>query len=101
MLVHRARTKRGHDECFDRKAAGTFSQLKISGAASLGGTLTAAEVNDFTPTIGQKFTILTAASVTGTFANSTVAINGSEHLVVPYTPTGVVLRRHLVEVVGQ
>ncbi len=68
-----------------------YSQLKISGTASLGGTLTAALVNSFTPTVGQTFTILTASSVTGTFTNSTIAINSSEHFAISYTATGVVL----------
>src|SRR5205807_3832418 len=68
-----------------------YSQLQITGAASLGGTLKAAEVSGFTPTIGQAFTILKAASVTGTFANSTIAINGTEHFNVTYTATNVVL----------
>jgi hypothetical protein len=68
-----------------------FSQLQVSGAASLGGTLTAALVNGFTPTVGQTFTVVTASSVTGTFSNSTIAINPTEHFVVSYTSTGVVL----------
>src|SRR4029077_18791780 len=68
-----------------------LSQLQITGTASLGGTLTAAVVNGFTPTVGQAFTILTASSVSGTFTNSTIAINGSEHFVVSYTATSVVL----------
>jgi len=68
-----------------------YSQLQVTGAASLGGTLTAAEVNAFTPTMGQTFTVLKAASITGVFANSTIAINGSEHFVVSYTSTSVVL----------
>jgi hypothetical protein len=68
-----------------------FSQLQVSGAASLGGTLTAALVSGFTPTVGQTFTVLTTSSVTGTFSNSTIAINGTEHFAVSYTSTGVVL----------
>jgi len=68
-----------------------FSQLQVSGAASLGGTLTAALVNGFTPTVGQTFTVLTASSVAGTFSNSTIAINSTEHFAVSYTSTGVVL----------
>jgi fibronectin-binding autotransporter adhesin len=68
-----------------------FSQLQVSGTASLGGTLTAALVNGFAATVGQAFTVLTASSVTGTFANSTIAINGSEHFVVSYTSNSVVL----------
>ena len=68
-----------------------YSQVKITGAASLGGTLTAALINSFTPTVGQTFTILTASSVTGTFTNTTIAINSNEHFVVSYTSTSVVL----------
>jgi hypothetical protein len=68
-----------------------YSQLKITGTASLGGTLTAALVNTFTPAIGQSFTILTASSVSGTFTNSTIAINSSEHFAISYTATSVVL----------
>jgi hypothetical protein len=68
-----------------------FSQLQVSGAASLGGTLTAALVSGFTPTVGQTFTVLKAGSVTGTFSNSTIVINGTEHFAVSYTSTGVVL----------
>jgi hypothetical protein len=41
--------------------------------------------------VGSTFTVLTAASVTGTFSNATIAINGSEHFNVSYTSTGVVL----------
>src|SRR4029077_209992 len=45
----------------------------------------------FTPTIGSTFTVLTAGSVTGTFSNSAIGINGTEHFNVSYTSTGVVL----------
>jgi len=48
-------------------------------------------VNGFTPTVGQTFTVLTASSVAGTFSNSTIAINSTEHFAVSYTATGVVL----------
>jgi hypothetical protein len=68
-----------------------YSQLQITGAASLGGTLTAGEINSFTPAIGQMFIVLKAASIAGTFANSTIGINGSEHFNVSYTSTTVVL----------
>ncbi len=68
-----------------------YSQLKISGTASLGGTLAVTLINSFTPTIGQTFTILTAKSITGTFTNTTIAINSSEQFDISYTSTGVVL----------
>jgi hypothetical protein len=68
-----------------------YSQLKVSGTASLGGTLTAALVNAFTPTVGQTFSVLTGSSVSGTFTNTTIAINSSEHFAISYTATSVVL----------
>jgi fibronectin-binding autotransporter adhesin len=70
-----------------------YSQVKISGKASLGGTLAVTLVNSFTPTIGQTFTVLTAAGGLGgtTFSNSTIAINSSEQFDISYTSTGVVL----------
>jgi fibronectin-binding autotransporter adhesin len=68
-----------------------YSQLQASGTANLAGTLTVALASGFHPTVGSSFTVLTAESVTGTFSNSTIAINGSEHFNVSYTSTGVVL----------
>jgi hypothetical protein len=70
-----------------------YSELKITGAASLGGTLSAALISGFTPKIGQTFTILTATGGLGgtEFTNSTIAINSNEQFDVSYTSTGVVL----------
>jgi hypothetical protein len=49
----------------------TYDQLNITGAATLtGSTLTVAFVNGYTPVSGATFTILDAASLTGTFATS-------------------------------
>jgi hypothetical protein len=68
-----------------------YSQLQVGGSAALAGTLTVALASGFTPTIGSTFTVLTASSISGTFSNSTIAINSSEHFNVSYTSTGVVL----------
>ncbi len=68
-----------------------YSQLKVVGAANLSGTLKATLINAFTPTVGQTFTVLSATSVAGTFSNSTIAINSSEHFAISYTATSVVL----------
>ncbi len=68
-----------------------YSELKVSGTASLGGTLAVTLINSFTPAIGNTFTVLTATSVTGTFTNTTIAINSGEHFVISYTSTSVVL----------
>ncbi|HTS35843.1 MAG TPA: hypothetical protein VMH04_09240 [Candidatus Solibacter sp.] len=68
-----------------------YSQVKPTLAATLGGTLTAPLIAGFTPTVGQAFTVVSGKSVTGTFSNSTIAINSSEHFAISYTATGVVL----------
>lgn len=68
-----------------------YSQLQVGSTASLAGTLTVTLASGFTPTIGSTFTVLKAGTVTGTFSNSTIAINSSEHFAVSYTSTGVVL----------
>jgi fibronectin-binding autotransporter adhesin len=75
-------------------AAGTgFSQLKVTGAAALAGTInfTVATAFQASLTLGEKFTVLTASSVAGKFSNSEIAINSSLHFNVTYTTTGVVL----------
>jgi hypothetical protein len=74
--------------------AGTgFSQIKVTGAAALAGTISFTVAAGFQSslTLGETFTVLTASSVTGTFSNSTIAINSSFHFTVTYTATGVVL----------
>jgi YVTN family beta-propeller protein len=49
--------------------AGTqYSQLAVSGSASLAGALNVRFLNGFAPSLGNSFTILTASSVSGTFA---------------------------------
>jgi hypothetical protein len=68
-----------------------YSQLQISGAANLAGMLAAPVIGGFTPTLGETFTVLTARSIAGSFSNTTIAINSSEHFAVSYTPTTVVL----------
>jgi len=75
-------------------AAGTgFSEIKVTGAAALAGTInfTVATAFQASLTLGEKFTVLTASSVAGKFSNSEIAINSSLHFNVTYTATGVVL----------
>jgi hypothetical protein len=69
-----------------------FSQLDVTGAASLNGTVTVTPANGFVPVAGTQFTILNAASVTGQFATSS-APNLPAGLIwtVLYNPTSVVL----------
>ena len=67
-----------------------YDQLKVTQGATLGGTLNIDL--GFTPTVGQQFTILTASSVSDTFATiNGLAINGSEHFAVTYNAGSVVL----------
>ncbi len=68
-----------------------YSQLTVSGAATLGGTLAAPVLSGFIPTVGETFTVLSAHSISGAFTNTTIAINSSEHFAISYTSTGVVL----------
>ncbi len=74
-------------------AGSGFSQLKISGAATLAGTINFTVASSFQAslTLGETFTVLTASSITGTFSNSVIAINSTYQFDVTYTSTGVVL----------
>jgi len=47
-------------------------QLAVTGTASLGGALVVELIDGFVPGVAQSFTILTAGSVTGTFATVTL-----------------------------
>ena len=44
-------------------------QLVVTGAATLGGTLTVTLINDFSPELGDSFTIMTYGSVSSAFAS--------------------------------
>ena len=69
-----------------------YDQLKITQGATLGGTLNIDLGSSFTPTVGQTFTILTASSVSDTFATvNGLAINSSEHFTITYDANKVVL----------
>jgi len=76
-----------------------FDQLTVSGAASLNGALNVAEINGFTPTVGETFDIVNFASKTGTFSScnghsggTTCTINSTEHFTVGYNATNVTLK---------
>jgi hypothetical protein len=70
-----------------------YSQMKVSGKATLAGTITFTVASAFQSSlkVGQTFTVLTASSITGSFTNSTIAINSTFQFDVSYTATGVVL----------
>ena len=74
--------------------AGTgYSQMKVTGTAALAGTINFTVTTAFQAslTVNEQFTALTASSISGTFSNSTIAINSNFHFAVTYTTTGVIL----------
>ncbi|MFN0136691.1 MAG: beta strand repeat-containing protein [Phycisphaerae bacterium] len=68
-------------------AATGHDQLAIGGAATLGGELQLTFAGGFTPQPGDSFTVLTAASINGTF----VSVVGAGQFDVAYMPTSVVV----------
>src|SRR6202521_763476 len=69
-----------------------YGQLAVANGASLNGTLNVTLINNFIPTIGNTFTILTGSAVSGTFATvNGLSINSGEHFTISYKPTNVTL----------
>ncbi len=68
--------------------AGQFDTLLVTAAASLDGELHIRCLNEFTPEVGQEYTILTAGSRTGTFSS----VTGSGQYDVIYGSTDVTIR---------
>jgi autotransporter-associated beta strand protein len=68
----------------------TYDTLPVTGAAALGGTLKVS-LASFTPSAGQSFTLLTASSVSGTFAVEQLPSVAGVSFDVVYSPTSVVL----------
>ncbi|HEX8816144.1 MAG TPA: hypothetical protein VF753_11635 [Terriglobales bacterium] len=69
-----------------------YNVLNVSGTATLGGTLNIGLLNSFVPTVGESFVILSAKSVSGTFATvNGTQINDSEHFTVTYNADNVTL----------
>ena len=73
--------------------AGTqYSQLNVSGSASLAGALNIRFLNGFTPASGNQFTILTASSISGTFSTiNSPTLTAGLAWTVTYNSTSVVL----------
>lgn len=66
-------------------------RLAVTGAADLAGSLVVAFLPSYSPSFGDTFTILTAASITGEFTSVTGPALEGVSLVVSYTPTAVTL----------
>jgi T5SS/PEP-CTERM-associated repeat protein len=66
--------------------------LSVSGTAQLGGTLNVTNLNGFNPVTGNAFTLVTAQTVTGTFAATNLpALGGGNGWQLTYAPTSVSL----------
>ncbi|HLA64447.1 MAG TPA: T9SS type A sorting domain-containing protein, partial [Rhodothermales bacterium] len=71
-------------------AAGTeHDRLVVTGAATIADTLRVSFLDDYKPSVGDAFTILTASSVTGTF--SAIEVPPGFAFGITYNPTSVVL----------
>jgi len=104
ILTDKGAYTQNHAGVLDISIGGTtvgtqFDQFAITGAASLNGALNVAEINGFTPTIGETFDIMNFASKAGTFSScnghsggTTCTINSTEHFIVEYSGTNVTLK---------
>ncbi len=69
-----------------------FDRLSVSGSATLGGTLEITLIDGFVPILGDTFVILSAGSITGTFATVTgLDINVDLLFEVSFSATSVTL----------
>jgi len=72
--------------------AGQVSVLNVLGNANLNGFIHPELVNGFVPAIGQSFTILSYASVTGSFSHSkNLIFDGRKRWMLVYGPTSAYL----------
>jgi hypothetical protein len=70
-------------------AAGTqYDQLKVTGPVTLSGQLQVALLNNYVPKAGDKFSILTATSLSGVFAHTTAPRFANNLTLVPYYGAG-------------
>jgi hypothetical protein len=65
-----------------------FSQLNVSGSATIDGTIAISLINGFVPTIGDQFSVLTSSSRFGVLSN---LINPGNHFIPLYRTNGIVL----------
>ena len=72
---------------------GEYDQLDIAGSISLSATLDAILINEFSPSIGDTFTIISAdGGITGTFTTANIPLlSGGLSLDLIYRPTFVAL----------
>jgi len=69
-----------------------YSQLAVSNGVALNGTLNIKLINNFIPTIGSTFTILTGSAISSQFTTvHGLSINSSEHFKITYGTSAVTL----------
>ena len=72
---------------------GPVSDIVVVGSnLALGGTLDVSLLRDYTPNLGQSFTLLTANAVTGTFGTEVLPSFSNRTFGVLYNPQSVVLK---------
>ncbi|BDS05545.1 hypothetical protein NT6N_05850 [Oceaniferula spumae] len=82
--------------------AGTdYSQLLVSGSATVDGSLTLTLDDGYAPSVGDTFTILTAGTVQGRFKHADDIITvGNHHFKILYNPQSIVLKAIAVTTKG-
>ena len=65
-----------------------YSQLNMSGSASLDGILDLSLIDGFHPVLGERFVILTSSDLSGMFSNETGLHEGNVTFTVEYSPPG-------------
>ena len=80
-------------------AGSGYSDLAISGTATLAGTINASTSNSFTPAIGNAFQVMTFASESGNFTTSDLVVNGV-NLAPSFNPSGAATNLTLTAVPG-
>jgi hypothetical protein len=81
--------------------AGTgFSELTVSGNATLGGFLDLSLINGFTPFDGEQFVILNSSGLFGTFDHVNGLVEGNVTFTVEYSPIGFVPHFHAGAVIA-
>jgi hypothetical protein len=81
--------------------AGTnYGQLRVAGPVTLNGSLSVDLINGFSPATNDSFTVLTAGTRNGTFANFFYPSN-EVTMQVSNTPTAVIVRVADVQVISQ
>jgi hypothetical protein len=81
-------------------AGSNYSQLQVSGAVTLNGTLSVNLTNNYIPTTNDSFTVLTAGTCNGTFANFVYPSNVVS-MIVSNTATSVIVRASKILAVPQ